>query len=119
MPTGDRITENIRLSGFAFKRYAYSLPRVHVASPQGDGNEGGARRETPLIIGDSIQWIPSTPSRDISEDLGWFIVGTIGGVGLLLAAVGLASWKTANRSRRKSQERLPDKIDILPGDGGG
>lgn len=118
MPTGDRITESIRLSGFAFKRYAYSLPRIHVASPQGEENEGGTRRETPLIVGDSIQWLPTAPSRNISEDLGWFIAGSIGGIGLLLMAVGLASWKTATRSRRQSRDRLPDKIDIPPRDGG-
>lgn len=112
MPTGDRISEQVRVSGFALKRYAYPLQRVRITSPQGDQEEGGGRRETPLLIGRDARWVPSPSPRRISTDLGWMLAGIAAVVGLLLGAAAWAARRSARRLEQESRERLPDRIDL-------
>lgn len=112
MPTGDRITERVRVSGFALKRYAYPLQRVQISSPQGDEEVGGGRRETPLLIGREARWLPAPSPRRISQDLGWALAGMAGVVGLLLAAAAWATRRSARRLEQEARERLPDRIDL-------
>jgi hypothetical protein len=112
MPTGDRIAERVRVSGFALKRYAYPLQRVRIASPQGDEEAGGGRRETPLLIGREARWLPSPSPRRISEDLGWALAAIAAVVGLLLAAAAWAARRSARKLEQVSRERLPDRIDL-------
>lgn len=112
MPTGERISERVRVSGFALKRYAYPLQRVRITSPQGDEETGGGRRETPLLIGRDARWIPSPSPRRISDDLGWVLAGIAAVVGLLLGAAAWASRRAARRQEQETRDRLPDHIDI-------
>ena len=115
MPTGERITERVRVSGFALKRYAYPLQRVRITSPQGDEEAGGGRRETPLLIGPGADWLPAPSPRRISEDLGWALAGIAAVVGLLLAVAAWASRRAARRLEQETRQRLPDRIDVPPG----
>jgi hypothetical protein len=112
MPTGDRISEQVRVSGFALKRYAYPLQRVRITSPQGDQEEGGGRRETPLLIGRDAWWVPSPSPRRISTDLGWMLAGIAAVVGLLLGVAAWAARRSARRLEQASRERLPERIDL-------
>ena len=112
MPTGERISEQVRVSGFALKRYAYPLQRMRITSPQGDEETGGGRRETPLLIGRDAQWIPGPSPRRISDDLGWLLAGIAAVVGLLLGAAAWASRRAARRQEQETRDRLPDHIDI-------
>jgi hypothetical protein len=112
MPTGERISEQVRVSGFALKRYAYPLQRVRITSPQGDEETGGGRRETPLLIGRDVRWIPSPSPRRISDDLGWVLAGIAAVVGLLLGVAAWASCRAARRQEQETRDRLPDHIDI-------
>lgn len=53
MPTGERIAEDVDISGFIFKRYRYPLA-AHSA--------GGQPQESPLMISRSPRWIHETES---------------------------------------------------------
>lgn len=112
MPTGDRISEEVKVSGFALKRYAYPLQRMRVISPQGDEETGGGRRETPLLIGREIQWTPAPSPRRVSDDVGWVLAGIAAVVGLLLGAAAWAANRAARRQEQEARERLPDQIDL-------
>ena len=112
MPTGDRISEQVKVSGFALKRYAYPLQRMRVVSPQGDEETGGGRRETPLLIGQAAQWTPAPSPRRISDDIGWVLAGIAAVVGLLLGAAAWAASRSARRQEQEARERLPDQIDL-------
>lgn len=114
MPTGDRISEEVKVSGFALKRYAYPLQRMRVIAPQGDEETGGGRRETPLLIGRDAQWTPAPSPRRISDDIGWVLAGIAAVVGLLLGAAGWAASRSARRQEQEARERLPDHIDLPP-----
>lgn len=112
MPTGDRISEEVKVSGFALKRYAYPLQRMRVVSPQGDEETGGGRRETPLLIGRDARWTPAPSPRRISDDIGWVLAGIAAVVGLLLGAAAWAANRSARRQEQEARERLPDQIDL-------
>jgi hypothetical protein len=112
MPTGDRISEQVKVSGFALKRYAYPLQRMRVVSPQGDEETGGGRRETPLLIGLGARWTPAPSPRQISNDIGWVLAGIAAVVGLLLGAAAWAASRSARRQEQEARERLPDQIDL-------
>lgn len=114
MPTGERIGERVRVSGFALKRYAYPLPRVRISSSQGDKERGGGRRETPLLIGSEARWLPGPSPRRWSNDLGWILLGITGIIGLLLAGAMWSARRAARRAERRAREQLPDRIDLPP-----
>ena len=43
MPTGEQISERVRISGFALKRYGYPLADLEISSSQGDVRTKGER----------------------------------------------------------------------------
>lgn len=107
MPTGQSINERVRVSGFAFKRYGYRLPKI-----KGDADASPERQETPLIIGSRAVWKPPPSTAATTGILGWIFVAVAGLVALLL---GLAAFRSAAdaRFRRNRQRRtLPDRIDL-------
>lgn len=112
MPTGPRIGERVRVSGFAFKRYAYPLPDVTISSSQGDRRQQGQRQETALLVGRTPVWLPApSPARAI-DALGWGFLGIAAVVGL---AVAMAAWALARDRRareRQARRDLPERIDL-------
>lgn len=108
MPSGQSITERIRVSGFALKRYGYPLPKPRKA----DGKPAEERRETPLLIGKQAVWMPAPSPAKAASLLGWVFTGLAGVVGLLLAA-GLWSFsRAARRKKRLDRESLPDRLRL-------
>jgi len=112
MPTGPRIGERVRVSGFAFKRYGYPLPDVSISSSQGDRRQQGQRQETALLVGREPVWLPApSPARAV-DALGWGFLGVAAVVGL---AVAVAAWTLARDRRareRQARRDLPDRIDL-------
>jgi hypothetical protein len=112
MPTGQRIGERVRVSGYALKRYGYPLQDLRITSSQGDEVQQGQRRETALLIGGQPEWLPApSPTKEV-DTLGWVFLGLAGLVGLMLA---LAAWSFSRDSRRhtrRTRGELPDRIDL-------
>jgi hypothetical protein len=112
MPTGQRIGERVRLSGFALKRYGYPLQDLRITSSQGDEVQKGQRRETALVIGKQATWLPAPSPTTAVNTLGWTFLALAAVVGLALA---LAAWSFSRDSRRHGRGgrgELPDRIDI-------
>jgi hypothetical protein len=112
MPTGPRIGERVRVSGFAFKRYGYPLPDVTISSSQGDRRQQGQRQETALLVGREPVWLPApNPARAV-DALGWGFLGVAALIGL--AVVG-AAWALARDRRvreRQARRAMPDRIEL-------
>jgi len=92
MPTGERIAEEVDVSGFALKRYRYQLFSA---------TEPDQQQESPLIISRSPRWIPDTEpgaTRQFDRLLGSGLVLLT----VLLIAVG---WATSRRPRRFTGSR--------------
>lgn len=116
LPTGDRIAERVRVSGFALKRYAYPLQAVRIISSQGDEQRRAMRRETPLLIGPGVTWLPGPSPGRLTSGLGWAMAGIAAVVGLLLAAAAWMARRAARRAIHEARERLPDRIELPPAD---
>jgi hypothetical protein len=109
MPTGPRIGERVRVSGFAFKRYGYSLPDVRITSPQGDQERKGLRQETALLIGGRAEWMPRpAPTRGF-DALGWALLGL---AAVVTAGVALAAWASTRGGGCRGRGQLPDRLDM-------
>ena len=112
IPTGPRIGERVRVSGFAFKRYGYPLPDVTISSSQGDRRQQGQRQETALFVGREPVWLPApSPARAV-DALGW---GFLGMAALVALAVAMAAWALARDRRardRQVRRDLPDRIEL-------
>jgi len=107
MPTGQQINEQVRVSGFAMKRYAYPLPKA-----QG-GDEGDtARQETPLVIGKRAVWVPEPSNADATSLLGWVFLALAGLVGLVLAFGAWRFNRDARRARQRQRASLPDRVQL-------
>lgn len=106
MPTGPSIGEQLRVAGFAFKSYAYPLPR-------GDGP--AVRREAPLLVGGDVEWLRPAPAGG-GGTLGAVLAGLATLVG---AGVAFAAWRGSRDARRRDRLRrggLPGRV-VLPGNG--
>lgn len=92
MPTGERIAEEVEVSGFALKRYRYQLFSA---------TEPDQRQESPLIISRSPRWIRDT------EPVATRQFDRLLGSGLVLLTVFLIAvgWATSRRPRRFTGSR--------------
>lgn len=109
MPTGQSINEQVRISGFALKRYAYPLPKI-----QGqDGPDRPAeRQETPLVIGKRAIWLPEPSAAGATSLLGWVFLGLAGVVAVVLAFGAWRVARDARENRRRQRASLPDKLQL-------
>jgi hypothetical protein len=114
MPSGEQISERVRISGFALKRYGYPLADLEISSSQGDVRTKGERMETALVIGKSASWVPNPSNRGASNLLFWIFSSLAALVGLALLAGAWSINRDARRAARASREQLPDRLD-LPG----
>jgi len=107
MPTGQSINERVQVSGFAFKRYGYQLPKLK-------GEEGSVerRQETPLIIGRRAAWTPQPSTAEASGILGWIFAAVAGLVALLLVLAAFRSAADTRFRRTLERRKLPDRIDL-------
>lgn len=114
MPTGDRVGERVRITGFGLKRYGYQLPAVKITSSQGDSEQKARRRETPLVVADSLSWTPApSPQRTITT-LGWVFLSIAAAIGAGLALAAWAFARDARRAARKARAEMPDRIELPP-----
>jgi hypothetical protein len=107
MPTGQNINERVRVSGFAFKRYAYPLPQIKGAATKED-----QRQETPLVIGKHAVWVPEPSNAAATSLLGWIFAGLAGVIGLLLLFGIWRFNRDARRTEKLHREALPDKLEL-------
>lgn len=114
MPTGEQISERVRISGFALKRYGYPLADLEISSSQGDVRTKGERMETALVIGKTAAWMPNPSTQGASNLLFWIFSGLAALVGLALLVGAWSINRDARRAARASREQLPDRLD-LPG----
>ena len=87
MPSGERIAEDIDVSGFVLKRYRYPLSATATA---------GQQQESPLLISRSPRWLPDTEpaeTRQFDRIIGSALIV----VTLLLIGAG---WAASRRPRR-------------------
>jgi len=107
MPTGQQINEQVRVSGFALKRYAYPLPKA-----QGADAGDAARQETPLVIGKRALWVPEPSNAEATSLLGWTFLALAGLVGLVLAFGAWRFNRDARLARQRQQAALPDRVQL-------
>ena len=74
------------------------------------------RRETPLLIGPGVTWLPGPSPGRLTSGLGWAMAGIAAVVGLLLAAAAWMARRAARRAAHEARERLPERIELPPGD---
>jgi hypothetical protein len=116
MPTGDSISEGVRIDGFALKRYGYPLVDVSIISSQGDREEKGKRRETALLVARRAEWRKPPSTAQTSTVLSWIFAGLGAAVAAAVIYGVWASSRAARLSERQAREALPDRVE-LPGDG--
>lgn len=110
MPTGETISERVRVPGFAFKRYRYPLSEVVV-----DGVRelpAGGSRSVPLVVAPRAEWIRAAPPQTLADGLFGVFSAMLATVAALLAA---STWWIARDTRRKARlrrESLPERIDL-------
>jgi hypothetical protein len=112
MPTGDKISERVTISGFALKRYGYPLADVTIISSQGDETEQGRRMETPLVIGRAAVWQPAAPPAPEGGFLFWIFGGF---AAALLALLALRNWSVTRQVRRDeaaARAQLPQRFEL-------
>ena len=116
MPTGDSISEGVRIDGFALKRYGYPLADVSIISSQGDREEKGKRRETALLVARRAEWRKPPSTAETSTVLSWIFAGLGAAVAAAVIYGVWASGRAARLAERQARAALPDRIDV-PGDG--
>lgn len=97
MPNGERIAEDIDVSGFVFKRYRYPLSATATA---------GQQQESPLLISRSPRWLPDTEPAETRQFDRIFGSGLIV-VTLLLIGVGWAASRRPQRLPTPAQQIRP------------
>lgn len=116
MPTGDSISEGVRIDGFALKRYGYPLADVSIISSQGDREEKDKRRETALLVARRAEWRKPPSTAETSTVLSWIFAGLGAAVAAAVIYGVWASGRAARLAERQARAALPDRIDV-PGDG--
>jgi len=110
MPTGDGISEDVVVKGFALKRYAYPLAGAVV----GDEVRQGQRRETPLVVGRRAAWRPR-PATAAAGDVLFTVFAVI--AAFVAAALAWGAWSMARDARRfeaRARAALPDTFALPP-----
>jgi hypothetical protein len=107
-PAGEAISEQVKVSGFAFKRYGYPLPDLDISSSQGDRKTRDQRMETALLVGRTLAWKPEPSVTTATNTLSWIFSAIAAVIGLAL----VYSLFALNRGGPRPD--LPDRID-LPG----
>ena len=101
LPVGDRVSERLRVAGYAFKRYRY----------QTRAGAGDAVRESPLLVGGRPLWLPAAAAPQLPGWFGWPVAGLVAVAAVLLLR---RFWR---RRRRPAAAPLPERITIpSPGD---
>lgn len=116
MPTGDSISEGVRIDGFALKRYGYPLADVSIISSWGDREEKGKRRETALLVARRAEWRKPPSTAETSTVLSWIFAGLGAAVAAAVIYGVWASSRAARLAERQAREALPDRVE-LPSDG--
>lgn len=114
MPTGDVIDERVRVPGFAFKRYAYSIREPVDEPAPGEPTTKEERMATPLVVGREAIWLKTPSTTGVSNTLFWLFAGVTGLVGLVLGYNAWSWSREIKRRERQRREEMPDRID-LPG----
>jgi hypothetical protein len=99
LPTGDRITERLRLAGFGFKRYRYETRQQQPAS--------APVRESPLLLGGRPLWLPAAAPPQLPGWLRW-----LPGALVVFAVLLLLLRLRVGQSRRRVLVPLPDRIEL-------
>lgn len=110
MPTGETISERVRVPGFAFKRYRYPLAEVVV-----DGERelpAGSRRSVPLVVAPGASWVAAATPQRLSDGLFWVFAAMLATVAALLAASNWWIARDARRTARLRRDSLPERIDL-------
>jgi len=106
MPTGESISELVRVSGFGFKRYRYPLAAAAASPVKAD------RISTALVIAPTLAW-RRPPGTEAASSILVAAAAVI--LGLLTLAAALAAWRAwgaAHRSARTRRATLPDRIRL-------
>jgi hypothetical protein len=116
MPTGDRIAEQVRIPGFALKRYGYPLADVTIISSQGDEVDRDRRMETPLVIGPAVVWEPAPAVARGTGPLVWTVAARAAALLAALLVRNLAFNRQARRDAAAARAALPEKFQLPPED---
>ncbi|MFM1903155.1 MAG: hypothetical protein RLZZ440_1055, partial [Planctomycetota bacterium] len=111
MPAGERINERVRVPGFACKRYAFGFEAPREEPPV-NGAAELERRQTTLVVGPRPIWTPAPPAA--AGRPSQLLLGLAAAAALALvfgAGILYGSW-SVNRTIRRSQAALPDRIDL-------
>ncbi len=111
MPIGERINERVRVPGFGCKRYAFGFeaPRE---DPEGSGLPQAERRQTTLLVGPRPIWSPAAAPAVAGPSQ--LLLGLVAVVALALvfgAGILYGGW-SVNRTIRRSQAALPDRVEL-------
>ena len=102
MPTGERISEEVDVAGFAFKRYRYPTAAGRgAAGRDAAGRDAATDQESPLIVGRTLRWFPDTEppaARQLDRVLGPVLI-------VLILLLVVAGWATSARSRKHRTTR--------------
>jgi hypothetical protein len=115
MPSGDSISERVRVPGYGFKRYSYPLKDVTISSSQGDQRIQGERISTALVIAPTVEWQQPPSPAGVSNTLFAVFAGIVGLVAAALAASAWTSRAAAREAERRRRESLPERLQ-LPGE---
>lgn len=115
MPSGDSISERVRVPAFAFKRYAYRLRDAVISSSLGDSEIKDERMVTPLVIGPLAEWLPPPSTAGASNLLFWVFGGITAAVACLMAYSTWSAGRQARRTEAARRAALPDRLQ-LPGE---
>jgi hypothetical protein len=103
MPSGEDISERVRVPAFGFKRYSYPLRDPQSALPPAADEVKGERVSTALVIGPGVEWL-RPPSPAGASNL---LFGVFAGILCLLGAVFAVNAWMARRDRRAAERRGP------------
>lgn len=105
MPTGDKISEPVSVTGYVFRLYRYTSDEAE-----------GKTRVTPMILASTIEWQPPAPPARFPT---WARVLILSGIVLILVAVFYFGRRDKAAHKKQVDELLTesDDTDQLPSPG--